>query len=133
MDTSVSALEKTVSSKEHKALVKCAMKNCKDYEKILREEEGLIKEVVALQTSIRKLRDISEILRQSKDIIDKSIKLLELNQNKKAVMCVIKECGSEYVDMTAANSKYISDIYREQMKKLDVSIQRITKKQSAKK
>ncbi len=133
MDKTVNALKKVVASKEYKDLVTCASKHCEEYENILDEEQKLVKDVSDLQASMNKIKDINEMLKRSKDIIDKSIKLLELNQNKGALMCIMKKCGNEYTNMVSAKNKHMADAYRLQIKQLDKTINIFSKKDKVKK
>lgn len=129
MDNAVKPLQKGVSSKEYKELIKCASDHCKDYEQMLKEEQNLVNELVKLQTGLMKpkTKSVSPILDRVKEVLNRMILLLELNENKKDTMCVIKECGKEYVDVVANKSKHMQSFYKDQIKNMDKAINKITK------
>lgn len=91
--------KQVMQSKEYKAVIKCAAKKCADYSKILKKEEELLTKMTTIRNELIQQTNIKGIIRKRNELLKISEQMSKLNDNKKALLCIMSTCGKETADL----------------------------------
>lgn len=127
MDNIYGAMKEVIHSKEFKKLHECTNKHCEKYEDVILQEKELVNKLSEIQKSMKNISDFTLRLKKSLEMIEITKKLVQLNQKKENLLCVISKCSKEFVDVAALRSKSMEGFYKDSEKKLKDAMKVIDK------
>jgi len=98
MDNPATILQKTIQSKEYKALTKCA-KQCDKFTEILEKEMVIVKKIKELSESNKNGKSFDNIIAKASEITKLTKEMTQLYTKREALLCAMDKCANEMVDV----------------------------------
>lgn len=127
MERPADILQKTIHSKEYKALTKCA-KQCDKFTEILEKEVEIVNKIKDLTNSKKNGESFDTIIQRANELTKLTREMTQLYTKKEGLLCAMDKCANEMADVQIKKNELAIEMLKKTEKSFDDALKKMAKK-----